>query len=270
LRSLSSTNLVVGAVGTVFILSSFFGCSESSEPIQSTPTPSVTETLASEPLESASSTPSATPTQTPQPTSSPAQSPSAEPATSSPALAALATIPIKGRAPKTGYDRDLFASDWDYSNGCDMRNKILRRDFTEFQFRSDSSCIIATGVLQDPYTGQTINFVRGVGTSNEVQIDHVVAVSDAWQKGAQQLSSSQRYAFYNDPLNLLAVSGSANAQKSDSDAASWLPANKSYRCQFVARQIAVKISYNLWVTQAEYDAIYRVLQDCPDQVLPAG
>jgi hypothetical protein len=151
-----------------------------------------------------------------------------------------------------------------------MRNKILRRDFIEFQFRSDSSCIIETGILQDPYTGQTINFVRGVGTSNEVQIDHVVAVSDAWQKGAQQLSSSERYAFYNDPLNLLAVSGSANAQKSDSDAASWLPANKAYRCQFVARQIAVKISYNLWVTQAEYDTIYRVLQDCPDQELPAG
>jgi hypothetical protein len=185
-------------------------------------------------------------------------------------LTALATIPIKGRAPKTGYDRDLFASDWDYSFGCDMRNKILRRDFIEFQFRSDSSCIIATGVFLDPYTGQTIGFVRGVGTSNEVQIDHVVAVSDAWQKGAQQLSSAQRYAFYNDPLNLLAVSGSANAQKSDSDAASWLPSNKAYRCAFVARQVAVKISYNLWVTQAEHDAIYRVLQDCPDQGLPTG
>jgi hypothetical protein len=262
LKSLSSTNLVIGAVGTVFILSTFFGCSDSSEPIQSAPTPTVVETLTPEPVETESATPSPAPT----------ESPSASPVTSaiSPALEALAAIPIKGRAPKTGYDRDLFASDWDYSNGCDMRNKILRRDFIEFQFRSDSSCIIETGILQDPYTGQTINFVRGVGTSNEVQIDHVVSVSDAWQKGAQQLSSSERYAFYNDPLNLLAVSGSANAQKSDSDAASWLPANNAYRCQFVARQIAVKISYNLWVTQAEYDAIYRVLQDCPDQTLPAG
>ena len=270
MKSLSSTNLVVGAVGTVFILSSFFGCSDSSEPIRSAPT--VTETIAQEPSETESLTPSATPSNSPSPTTSPTSSPSAEPTTSasSPAMAALATLPIKGRAPKTGYDRDLFASDWDYSFGCDMRNKILRRDFSEFQFRSDSSCVIATGVLQDPYTGQTINFVRGVGTSNAVQIDHVVAVSDAWQKGAQQLSSSQRYAFYNDPLNLLAVSGSANSQKSDSDAASWLPANKAYRCPFVARQIAVKISYSLWVTQAEYDAMYRVLQDCPDQALPAG
>ena len=272
MKSLSSTNLLVGAVGTIFILWSFFGCSDTSEPIRSVPTPSVTETKSPVPLENASTSPSATPAQSPQSTSNPVQSPSVEQTTSanSPALAALATIPIKGRAPKTGYNRDLFASDWDYSFGCDMRNKILRRDFIEFQFRSDSSCIIATGVLQDPYTGQIINFVRGVGTSSEVQIDHVVAVSDAWQKGAQQLSSSQRYAFYNDPLNLLAVSGSANAQKSDSDAASWLPANRAYRCPFVARQIAVKVSYNLWVTQAEYDAIYRVLQECPDQALPAG
>jgi hypothetical protein len=265
LKSLSSTNLIVGVVGTVFILASFFGCSDSSDSNRNIPTP----TLSPLPSEESSATESSTPSP-----SGASPSPSATSGTAtevaSPALTALATIPIKGRAPKTGYDRDLFASDWDYSFGCDMRNKILRRDFVQFQFRSDSSCVIATGVLQDPYTGQTINFVRGVGTSNEVQIDHVVAVSDAWQKGAQQLSSAQRYAFYNDPLNLLAVSGSANAQKSDSDAASWLPSNRAYRCSFVARQVAVKISYNLWVTQAEYDAIYRVLQECPEQALPAG
>ena len=259
MKSPNSTNLVVGVVGTVFILSSFFGCSDTSEPERSVPAPSVTETP--EPSVTESVAPEPTPSAT---TSEPTSS------ATSPALTALATIPIKGRAPKTGYDRDLFASDWNYSFGCDMRNKILRRDFVEFQFRSDSSCVIATGVLLDPYTGQTINFVRGVGTSNEVQIDHVVAVSDAWQKGAQQLSSAQRYAFYNDPLNLLAVSGSANAQKSDSDAASWLPSNKAYRCAYVARQVAVKISYNLWVTQAEYDAISRVLRDCPEQALPTG
>ncbi len=260
MKSPNSTNLIVGVVGTVFILSSFFGCSDTSEPERSVPSSSVTETPE----------PSVTESVAPEPTPSGSTSPEPTSSATSPALTALATIPIKGRAPKTGYDRDLFASDWDYSFGCDMRNKILRRDFVEFQFRSDSSCVIATGVLLDPYTGQTINFVRGVGTSNEVQIDHVVAVSDAWQKGAQQLSSAQRYAFYNDPLNLLAVSGSANAQKSDSDAASWLPSNKAYRCAYVARQVAVKISNNLWVTQAEYDAINRVLRDCPDQALPTG
>lgn len=260
MRSRSSTNALVGAVGTVFILWSFFSCGGSSEPEQSIETPVVTKTPTVEPSTIETATPTPSPSE-----STPAET---QTSASSPALEALETIPIKGRAPKTGYDRDLFATDWDFSFGCDTRNKILRRDFSQFQLREDSTCVIATGVLQDPYTGQTINFVRGVGTSNEVQIDHVVAVSDAWQKGAQQLSGDQRYAFYNDPLNLLAVSGSANSQKSDSDAASWLPSNTAFRCSYVARQVAVKISYGLWVTQAEHDAIYRVLQTCPDQALP--
>ncbi len=260
MKSRSSANTVIGVLGSVFILWSFFSCGGPSRPDSNIETPLATQSPTSSPPSFESETP------TPIPSESTSSDP--ETSASSPALAALQTLPIKGRAPKTGYDRDLFATDWDYSFGCDTRNKILRRDFIEFQFRADSSCLIATGVLQDPYTGQTINFVRGIGTSNEVQIDHVVAVSDAWQKGAQQLSGERRYAFYNDPLNLLAVSGSANAQKGDSDAASWLPSNKSFRCSYVARQVAVKISYDLWVTQAEYDAIYRVLEQCPNQALP--
>jgi hypothetical protein len=107
-----------------------------------------------------------------------------------------------------------------------------------------------------------------VRTSLDVQIDHVVSLSDAWQKGAQQLSAYQRFALYNDPLNLLAVWGPANGSKSDSDAASWLPPNKSFRCSFVARQIAVKTKYALWVTQAEHDAMARVLATCPKKGLP--
>lgn len=186
----------------------------------------------------------------------------------SPALRALNKLQVKGRAPSTGYDRELFADDWDYSFGCDTRNKILRRDLSEYRYRSGSSCIIETGVLLDPFTGQTINFQRGIRTSLDVQIDHVVALSDAWQKGAQKLSSYQRFLFYNDPLNLLAVWGPANSQKSDSDAASWLPPNKGFRCHYVARQIAVKSKYSLWVTEAEDQAMRRVLSSCPKQKLP--
>jgi len=124
--------------------------------------------------------------------------------------------------------------------------------------------------LNDPYTATKIYFVRGVGTSNDVQIDHVVAVSDAWQKGAQKLSFSQRYSFYNDPLNLLAVDGPTNQRKSDSDAASWLPPNRKYWCSFIARQIAVKHKYKLWVTSAERDSMSRVLKTCPNQLVPKG
>jgi len=88
------------------------------------------------------------------------------------------------------------------------------------------------------------------------------------KKGAQQLSSKEREQLANDPLELLAVDGLANQQKSDGDAATWLPSNKPFRCQYVARQIAVKQKYKLWVTSAEKDAMNRILAACPDQGLP--
>jgi len=218
-----------------------------------------------------------TPTPSPTPSVSDSFTPTPEPTQTTDAipkkkrgeaLKALAKLPIKGRAPKTGYSREMFSDDWDYYNGCDVRNRILARDLVQYNYRSGSNCIIETGVLKDPFTGQVIAFVRGVRTSLDVQIDHVVSLSDAWQKGAQQLSSYQRFMVYNDPLNLLAVWGPANSQKSDSDAASWLPSNKSFRCSFVARQIAVKVKYQLWVTQAEHDAMTRVLATCPKKGLP--
>lgn len=213
--------------------------------------------------------PSATVVETPAATQSPAATETnKKKKKKSPALRALNKLPIKGRAASTGYSREQFADDWDYSFGCDTRNKILRRDLSQYNYRSGSSCIIETGILEDPFTGQVIAFQRGVRTSLDVQIDHVVSLSDAWQKGAQALTGYQRFLFYNDPLNLLAVWGPANASKSDSDAASWLPPNKGFRCPFVARQIAVKGKYGLWVTQAEYDAMKRVLANCPKQKLP--
>ncbi|KFI48835.1 GmrSD restriction endonuclease domain-containing protein [Bifidobacterium biavatii] len=192
-------------------------------------------------------------------------------ASGSPATDALAKLPVKGRAPKTGYSRDQFGAAWadvDH-NGCDTRNDILNRDLTDKTYKAGThDCVVATGTLQDPYTGSTINFVRGQNTSAAVQIDHVVALSDAWQKGAQQLTADQREQLANDPYNLLAVDGPSNQQKSDGDAATWLPANKSYRCAYVARQIGVKSKYALWVTQAEHDAMANVLASCPSQTVP--
>ena len=184
------------------------------------------------------------------------------------ASSALADLDVKGRAPKTGYAREQFGDGWGDIGECDTRNYILRRDLTQITWRNSPRCTVATGILKDPYTAKTINFVRGVATSIEVQIDHVVALSDAWQKGAQKLSFASRVQFANDPLNLLAVDGPTNSSKSDSDAASWLPPNKAYRCTYVARQVAVKRKYQLWVTSAERDAIARVLKACPGQKLP--
>jgi hypothetical protein len=203
-------------------------------------------------------------------TSTVSETPVASAATGTKATTLLAKILVKGRAPKTGYDRDLFSDGWGDIGECDTRNYILRRDLKSITWRSSPRCTVATGILNDPYTAKKIYFVRGVGTSNAVQVDHVVAVSDAWQKGAQKLSSSSRYAFYNDPLNLLAVDGPTNSQKSDSDAASWLPPNRKYWCSYVSRQIAVKYKYKLWVTSAEKSSMLRVLKTCPNQLVPRG
>lgn len=186
------------------------------------------------------------------------------------ALAVLANIPVKGRAAKTGYDRDEFGQRWlDIDrNGCDTRNDILAAQLTETVL--EGSCKVVSGVLSDPFTDTEIEFIRGQGTSELVQIDHVVALSDAWQKGAQQLTADQRATFANDPLNLLAVDGSANAQKGEGDAATWMPMNKGFRCEYVARQVAVKATYGLWVTQAEHDAIADILGGCPDEPTPTS
>jgi hypothetical protein len=181
----------------------------------------------------------------------------------------LESLPVKGRAPKTGYSREQFSAGWADAGACDMRNYILKRDMTDVATKSNTDCTVESGTLNDPYTGKIIHFTRGVGTSDDVQIDHVVAVSDAWQKGAQQLDVSARAEFYNDPLNLLAVDGPANQKKSDGDAATWLPPSKSYRCRYVSRQIAVKAKYSLWVTQAEHDAMKNVLATCHGQTLPS-
>ena len=205
-----------------------------------------------------------------------APAPSAEPVgtTSYTALTLLATLPVKGRAPKTGYDRTgMFGPAWEDvdRNGCDTRNDILRRDLTHVTVAAGThGCVVLSGVLTDPYTGREIAFQRGQGTSTAVQIDHVVALLDAWQSGAQQLSQTQRVALANDPLNLLAVDGSSNDQKSASNAASWLPPAKGFRCAYVARQVTVKAEYRLWVTRAERDAMASVLRACPQQPIASG
>ena len=181
---------------------------------------------------------------------------------------ALAALPTKGRAPKTGYKRSQFGDGWAKAGGCDTRNVILRRDLVNAVL-GDDNCKVQAGALSDPYTGQRIAFKRGANSSGAVQIDHVVALSNAWQTGAQQLSSEQRISLANDPLELLAVDGSANQQKGDGDAATWLPSNKPFRCQYIARQIAVKKKYSLWVTPPERTAMERILASCPELRLPA-
>jgi hypothetical protein len=179
----------------------------------------------------------------------------------------IETLAVKGRAAKTGYDRSSFSHWRDPDrNGCDARNDILRRDLINLVIKSDSNgCKVLGGVLADPYSGKNIEFIFGASL---IDIDHVVALSNAWQTGAFQFTDEMRLQFANDPLNLLAVSASLNRQKGDGDAATWLPPTKSYRCQYVARQIAVKKKYNLWLTKPEKVEMLNLLSKCPNQEIP--
>jgi hypothetical protein len=182
------------------------------------------------------------------------------------AVALLGTLPIKGKSPLTGYARTaMFGTAWlDVDrNGCDTRNDILQRDLTGITL--SGRCKVMSGHLLSPYTGQDVDFVRGNTTSLAVQIDHVVALANAWQTGAQKLSQAQRVALANDPINLFAVDGRSNSQKGAGDTATWLPSAKAFRCTYVGHQVSVKATYGLWVTQAEHDAMTRVLDGCQGQ-----
>jgi hypothetical protein len=188
-------------------------------------------------------------------------------ATTVAAAVAVDRLVVRGRGPKTGYDRELFGQSWFDAdrNGCDTRNDILRRDLVARAMKND--CKVLAGTLLDPYTASTIRFVYG--GASEVDIDHVVAVSDAWQKGAARWTAGKRLAFANDPLNLLAVDAHTNRSKGDGDTATWLPPNKAFRCSYVARQVAVKLKYQVSVTTAEKSAMQRVLGGCPTLALPS-
>lgn len=181
------------------------------------------------------------------------------------ATSILEKLEVKGRAPKTGYTREEFYDGWPEIEGCSLRQRIIRREVGETAVLADNQCTVIEGEYVEPYTGQTLSFNSREEFSKGVQIDHVVALSDAWQKGAQRLTKDERYNLATDPLNLLAVESAANQQKSDGDAATWLPKNKSFRCQYVARQISVKYKHHLWVTEAEKAAMGRILETCPNE-----
>lgn len=255
------------ASGTAPAPAESFGAAAGTQVTSETPPPIVIRSEAP-PITISTEPPSEQPdVNGPQPSVSPTpearpESPAGTSAVSTKASELLKEIPIKGRAPKTGYHRDLFGNGWGDPdrNGCDARNDILARDLTVHSYKPGTrECVVLTGTLLDPFTGKTIEFQRGQGTSNAVQIDHVVALSDAWQKGAQKLTPERRVAFSNDPLNLLAVDGPSNASKGDGDAATWLPPNRSFWCEYVTRQIEVKHKYDLWMTKAEHSASLEII-----------
>jgi hypothetical protein len=184
------------------------------------------------------------------------------------ARAQLAVLPVKGWDRVTDFSRYRFGEPWSDDvnvefghNGCNTRDDVLRRDLTQLLVRP-GTCFVQSGVLIDPYTGESISFVRGPETSESVQIDHVVSLSDAWYKGARDWDEQRRRDFANDPRNLLAVGAKANFDKAFRDANAWLPPNAAFHCEFVARQVAVKTTYRLWVSASEKRAMAAVLDRC--------
>ncbi len=185
-------------------------------------------------------------------------------------LALLDTIAVAGPDVGADYDRDEFGQRWSDDvdvdgghNGCDTRNDILRRDLADVRIKEGTNgCVVLGGTLTDPYSGSTVTFVRGQDTSDDVQIDHVVALADAWRTGARSLPPDRRRDLANDPLNLLAAASSTNRSKGDSNAAEWLPPEPGARCELAARQVRVKSRYGLWVTGAERHALSAALAGC--------
>ncbi|MCS5497277.1 DUF1524 domain-containing protein [Cnuibacter physcomitrellae] len=176
----------------------------------------------------------------------------------------LAAIPAATTA-LGDYDRDAFGKPWaDMDrNGCDTRNDILRRDLADPTMKSGSWCTVTSGVLDDPYTGSTIDFVRGEETSPLVQIDHVVPLAWAWRNGAGEWDTATRLAFANDPVELVAVDGKANNAKADAGPAGWLPPDADSQCAYVAVFTLVVAQYQLTIDDADRAAIARTLDTCP-------
>lgn len=184
------------------------------------------------------------------------------PASVSDITAKLEALPVQEKLPKSLYDRKAFGTAWKDVDGnrCDTRNDILQRDLTSITYEGNSNCTVKAGTLADPYTGKTIDFLRGHGAL--VDIDHVVALGEASRSGAMSLPEEQREAIANDPLNLLAVDAPANRAKGDKDASEWMPPNEAFHCQYASLQVQVKDKYGLAVSPPEKAALLQALATC--------
>jgi uncharacterized protein DUF1524 len=185
-------------------------------------------------------------------------------------LAGVAEVPVRIR----GYDyhRDAFGDTWTDDNpapgghnGCDTRNDILNRDLVDKTYVSIKRCptAVATGTLHDPYTNDTIAFVRGAQVGAAVQIDHIVPLALAWDLGARNWTDDMRLRFANDPANLIAVQGQANQDKGDKEPAVWMPPNAAFRCQYAMQFIAVLRGYALPIDQPSADVLRQAADTCP-------
>lgn len=180
-------------------------------------------------------------------------------------LELLDGIPRGDGSARADYRREEFGQRWaDVDrNGCDTRNDVLRRDLVDVELKPGThGCVVLSGTLHDVYTGATIAFVRGDGTSQLVQIDHLWPLALSWDHGAAEWTLEQRQAFANDPLNLQAVDGGANASKAARGPGGWLPENPDAWCEYIARFTLVADTYGLTVADEDRSSATAVLAGC--------
>ena len=181
--------------------------------------------------------------------------------------AALGELRVAPESHAGSYDRDAFGQRWKDvdRNGCGQRDDVLARDLSGVQRRN--RCVVVAGTLTDPYTGARVAFAKA--DAGKVQIDHRIALAEAWRSGAWQWASARREVFANDLRNLAASAGSVNQGKGDDDAARWLPVGPARQCTYARQVIAVKKVYALTVDPQEATALRRALGGCPPPPKPA-
>jgi hypothetical protein len=176
------------------------------------------------------------------------------------AAALLFTVPSQAIP---DYDRDAFGNGWaDVDGDCqNTRQEILIRDLEGEQLTTNG-CNVASGTLNDPYTGTVIPFQRGETTSDDVQIDHIIPLSYAWSAGAWQWSGQRREEFANDPAELRATDGPTNNAKGARGPSRWLPPAQSIHCTYAATWQRIADTYGLTLDPADTTAIQQILASC--------
>lgn len=244
---------------SVAMFLSLSACSSTVKPETAVTPPVASESASATPVASEPVTPAETPVAPVEPA----------PAASGTALEALETLTVAPFSSTSKYQRANFGETWEDidSNGCETREDILKRDIPNATIKG--KCDVRKGSFSDPYTGKTINFNADDGKGGGVDIDHIIPLSLGWKTGASEWDAAKRLKFANDPLNLMASDSGENRKKGDKDASAYLPPNKAFHCEYVARQVSVRVKYGTWITPAEKSAIYTVLQSCPTQPLIA-
>ncbi|MFI0819626.1 HNH endonuclease family protein [Streptomyces sp. NPDC021098] len=168
----------------------------------------------------------------------------------------LAALTVKAEGSSDGYSRDKFPHWITQSGSCNTREEVLKRDGTNVQ--TDSSCAATSGTWKSAYDGETWT------AASDVDIDHVIPLSEAWKSGASSWTTAQRQALANDLTHsqLIAVTDNVNQAKGDKDPAKWLPPLASYHCMYARMWVSVKSTYKLSVDSAEKSALSGILNGC--------